>query len=60
VPPLRPPDGDARGVFEERERRRSVFARSIREGWTGREGLAGLSDGMRDPVREVAESGILS
>jgi len=53
---------NARGVFEKRDRRRSVrppvSSRQIREGWIGREALAGLSDERRDRVRGVAEFGI--
>jgi hypothetical protein len=45
-------------VSEKRDRRRSVlplvFARQIREGWTGREDPAGLSDEKRDRVRRIA------
>jgi len=61
VPPLLPPDGDARCIFEERDRRRSppplVFARPIRDGRTGREDPAGLSGGSRDRIRAVSEFG---
>jgi hypothetical protein len=48
---------ETRGVFEKRDRRRSVhpliFARLIREGWIGREDL-GLSGEKRDRVWKVA------
>jgi len=45
VPPLRPPDGDARSIFDGQKSRRPVFARRIREGWTWRASPTGSGIG---------------